>query len=107
MENRRERWERRFGHPAVLASIIGGIAGLGVALASAISGSISASYQADTERIKLKANMLLVVSNLSDPTRADAVLILIRSGILEDSDGKVCRAFVLPVRGVGDCKPLN
>ncbi|HXW24454.1 MAG TPA: hypothetical protein VEK73_06900 [Xanthobacteraceae bacterium] len=107
MESKRAGWEHRFAHPAVLASIIAGLTGLGVAISSAISGSITAHYQAEAEKAKLKADMLLTLARLPDlKQRSNATLALLRSGILEDRDGKVCRAFVDPDAS-GNCKPPN
>jgi hypothetical protein len=111
MPTSKARWERRFGHPAVLASIIGGGAAIGVAIAGAISGmvaahyqnvaaTVAAQYQHEAETAKIRNGMILTLLGTGDSKQfTDNVKMMVLSGILADPDGKICKVVLK-----GDCQ---
>jgi hypothetical protein len=107
----RGKWKDvNWSDPTVLAAIIAGSAGLGVAVAGAISGSISAAYQSAAEGEKNRGDLLNHALLAFDPHKTleqnqddlrQRVKVLIQSGVVPDDNGSICRAFV-----GGDC-PLK
>ena len=94
----------------MLASIIGGGAALGVAVAGAISGIVSAHYQElsaskaveyqhQTETAKIRSAMIMELLKFHDSKElTDNVKMMLKAGLLSDPDGKICKTILK-----GDC----
>ena len=89
----------RLENPAVLASIIGGAAAVGVALAGGISGIIGGYFQNETEAAKRRTAIILELIKAHDPNEfKNNVRVMLQSGILTDPDKKICTVVLK-----GDC----
>jgi len=80
--------------PSVRAAAVGAAAAVAVALTSLIGGWVSGSYQAASDAKRLQLTMVLEIIKLEPPQRPLAAAELLRSGLLKDSDGSICRAFL-------------
>jgi hypothetical protein len=89
------------GSATVRAAVVAGSAAVAVAVASAIGGWISASYQSASEKEKLQATILVDLVHSNDSGRVEYTRRLIQSGILKDPDGSICMAFI------GNACPLS
>lgn len=85
---------RLIERPTVFAAIVAAAATIGVAVAGAFGGAISSYFQHQSDVAELKANLLLSLVQQNDESRSQYTARLIRSGVLEDGDGSICRAFV-------------
>ena len=79
--------------PAVLAATIAAAASIGVALAGAIEGSISAYFQRQSATQKLRNQLVISIISHDYSTQTAYANVLIQSGVLPDEDGGICRAF--------------
>jgi hypothetical protein len=80
--------------PAVFVGVLAATVTLAVAVAGAISGSISSYYQDRSEQAKLRTAVLLEIIK-NEPDKSKALRELIQAGIVIDEDGKICKAFGL------------
>jgi hypothetical protein len=80
--------------PSVAAATIAAAASIGIALASLIGGSISASFQQESDTEKLKTTVVIDIVNWPEAQRGSFAAQLIQSGVLPDKDGSICMAFV-------------
>ena len=78
----------------VRAAVVAGSAAVAVAVAGAIGGWISSVYQRASEAEKLQTTIVVDLIHVSDSARAEYARRLIQAGVLKDSDGSICRAFV-------------
>jgi len=102
--------------PPVLAAVIAGAAAIGVGVAAAITGAITAFSQytatvlaaesaretelkkletqraSDAEKLQITILLTLVVEE--NDKRALHTKVMLLSGVLEDRDGKICQGFV-------------
>jgi hypothetical protein len=79
----------------VRAAVVAGAAAVAVAVASAIRGWISASYQSASGAENLQATMLLELVRLHDAVdRAEFARRMIQAGIIKDPDGSICAVYV-------------
>jgi hypothetical protein len=83
----------------ILVALIAAVTTLAVALGGVINGSISAYYQRKTDEENLRNQLLIsVMGNPAVLHQKDYAKALIAAGVLVDTEGAICRAFV-----GGDC----
>lgn len=88
-------WGAFLTRPGIFVGVVAAAATVAVAVAGAISGSISSYYQDRSEQAKLRTTALLVIIKDKPDEQSEHARQLIKAGILEDEDGKICKAFVV------------
>jgi len=85
------------------AATVAAATGVLIASVTALSGQMSAYFQAEAAKEKVRADVLLpivqeyestLVPARNDENRRQRVTILIQSGVLADPDGSICMAVV-------------
>jgi Na+/glutamate symporter len=85
---------RLLQRPAIFAAVVAAAATVGIAVAGAIGGAISAYFQHKTDLAKFETETLLTLLKLNAGEREEYTSRLIQAGKLRDPDGAVCMAFV-------------
>jgi hypothetical protein len=78
----------------IFAAVVAAAATVGVAVAGAVGGAISAYFQHKTDMAKFETETLLALLKLNAGEREEYTSRLIQAGKLSDPDGAVCLAFV-------------
>jgi hypothetical protein len=85
-------WQSKLQNPTVIAAIVAGITTLAVTLAGVITSTISAYYQAESEkeRQQMETRRTVIVQSISTAgTVEDKLRLYIASGLLDDDDCKL------------------
>jgi hypothetical protein len=81
--------------PTVRASVVGAAAALGVAAATFISATVTSCSERASDAEKAQMTMLLEIVKLPEAQRPGAATQLLRSGLLKDPKGEICKAFLM------------
>ena len=87
-------WRVFLARPVVFVGMLGAVASVAVAIAGAISGSISSYYQDRSAKNNLRYTAIFELIKHKPEEQTELARKFLQAGLIEDRDGKICAAFV-------------